>query len=148
MKQQTKIIERIIEEVEKLIPVYLENKEDFTKAKDGVALCIISEDSKVYGKMFGSDKIMMRERYRVAWFKASQVWITGIATGEYERLAFSNQIDEEKFGIKRPDYIGWEGGQKIALKDGSLLAVGFSGFRSESDIEIVIKALQLVEGSV
>jgi uncharacterized protein GlcG (DUF336 family) len=141
LKERATIIAQIIETVGQLVPVYMQNEEDRKKAKDGVAICIIDDEGNVYGKMFGTDKIMMRERYRVAWMKASQVWITGIKTGEFERLAFNNEIDEEKFGIKRPDYIGWEGGQPVTLTDGTNLSVGFSGFRSASDIEIVLKAL-------
>ena len=131
----------IINNVENLIPVYMKNEEDHNKAKNGIAICIIDKDGKVYGKMFGTDKIMMRERYRIAWMKASQVWITGIKTGEFEKLAFNNEIDEKQFGIQRPDYIGWEGGQPIILKDGTVLAAAFSGFRSATDLEIVRKAL-------
>jgi hypothetical protein len=141
LKKRATIIAKLIETVEQLVPVYMQNEEDRKKAKDGVAICIIDVDGNVYGKMFGTDKIMMRERYRVAWMKASQVWITGIKTGEFERLAFSNEIDEEKYGIKRPDYIGWEGGQPVTLIDGTKVSIGFSGFRSVSDIEIVLKAL-------
>jgi hypothetical protein len=73
--------------------------------------------------------------------KASQVWITGIKTGEFEKLVFNKEIDEESFGIRRPDYIGWVGGQPLSLKDGTKLSIGFSGFRSATDLEIVIKAL-------
>jgi uncharacterized protein GlcG (DUF336 family) len=141
MKEQVTIITEIIESVEQLIPFYMENEEDRKKAKGGIAICIIDDEGNVYGKMFGTDKIMMRERYRVAWMKASQVWITGIKTGEFEKLVFNREIDEESFGIRRPDYIGWEGGQPITLKNGTKLSVGFSGFRSASDLEIVMKAL-------
>ena len=139
-KELTALIAGIIDEAEQLIPEYMQNEEDRKKAKGGIAICIIDQEGCVHGKMFGEDRIMSRERYRVAWMKASQVWITGIKTGEYERLAFNNEIDEEQFGIKRPDYIGWEGGQPIRLKDGTVLAAGFSGFRSSSDLEIVQKA--------
>ena len=135
------VIAEIIDKIEKLIPNYMENEEDRKKAKGGLAICVIDGEGRVYGKMFGTDKIMMRERYRVAWMKASQVWITGMKTGEYEKLAFTHEIDEEKFGIKRPDYIGWEGGQPISLPDGTILSAGFSGFRSVTDLEIVIRAL-------
>ena len=134
-------ITTIIDKVTQLVPEYMNIEEDRIKANGNVAICIIDPQGMVYGKMFGEDKIALRERYRVAWLKASQVWITGIKTGEYEKLAFNNQIDEKKFGIKRPDYIGWEGGQPITLADGTTLAVGFSGFRSATDLEIVIKAL-------
>ncbi len=135
------VIAEIIDKIEKLIPYYMENEEDRKKAKGGLAICVIDSEGRVYGKMFGTDKIMMRERYRVAWMKASQVWITGMKTGEFEKLAFTHEIDEEKFGIKRPDYIGWEGGQPISLPYGTILSIGFSGFRSASDLEIVIRAL-------
>lgn len=134
-------IAALIDKVEKLIPVYMQQEEDRMKAKGGIAICIIDKDGRVYGKMFGEDKIMARERYRVAWIKASQVWITGLPTGEYERLAFNGEIDEAQFGIRRPDYIGWQGGQPVQLPDGTILSVGFSGFRGQSDLEIIQKAL-------
>lgn len=136
------IISGIIEKVELLIPEYMAVEEDFKKTRGGIAICIIDSDGMVYGKMFGSDRIMMRERYRIAWIKASQVWITGIKTGDFERMAFNQEIDEEQFGIKRPDYIGWEGGQPVTLNDGTVLSVAFSGFRSASDLQIVSRALQ------
>jgi uncharacterized protein GlcG (DUF336 family) len=133
-------IKRLIEEVEKLIPVYMQNEEDKVKTNGNVAICIIDDEGFVTGKIFGTDKIRARETFRVAWIKASQVWITGIKTGEFERLAFNREIDEAKFGIKRPDYIGWEGGQPISLPDGTIISVGFSGFRGATDLEIVIRA--------
>ena len=62
-------------------------------------------------------------------------------TGEYERKVFNNEVDEYQYGIQRPDFIGWIGGQPIILKDGTTLSVGFSGFRGTSDLEIVQKAV-------
>jgi len=132
----------LIKETEALIPEYMQRKADAIKAKSGIAICIIDGQGQVYGKMFGEDKVMARERYRVAWMKASQVWITGIHTGAFEKLVFNGEIDEAQFGIKRPDYIGWEGGQPIHLPDGTMLAVGVSGFTSASDLEIVKRALE------
>lgn len=134
------VITQMIEGVEKLIPIYMQNEEDRTKANGNVAICIIDDEGFVRGKVFGPDKIRARESFRIAWTKASQVWITRIKTGEYERRAFNNEIDEEMYGIKRPDYIGWEGGQPISLSDEIILSVGFSGFRSVTDLEIIIKA--------
>ena len=61
-----------------------------------------------------------------------------------KNLLSTNEIDERKFGIERPDYIGWQGGQPITLKDGTILSVGFSGFRGIVDLEIVIRALEIV----
>lgn len=134
-------IEKIIEEVEKLIPHYMQNEEDKRIANGNVSVCIIDPAGRVSGRMFGTNKIRARESFRVAWTKASQVHITGMKTGEYEKLAFNNVLDEQKFGIERPDYIGWEGGQPITLRDGTVFAVGFSGFRGVVDLEIVVKAL-------
>lgn len=138
-------IRRIIDEAEKLIPSYMKNEEDKRIANGNVAICIIDSEGIIYGRMFGTNKVRARETYKVAWTKASQVHITGLKTGEYEKLAFNNEIDEEKFGIERPDYIGWEGGQPITLANGTTLSVGFSGFRGVVDLEIVIKALAEVE---
>lgn len=138
------LIIKIINEIGSLIPSYMAIEEDRIKANGSVAVCIIDKDGNVYGRIFGDDKILGRERYRVAWMKASQSWITGMKTGEFEKLAFNNEIDERKFGIRRPDYIGWEGGQPITLADGTMLFAGVSGFRSVSDLEIVIKAVNML----
>lgn len=132
---------RLLDEIERLVPAYMAIEEDRVKANGSIAACIMDADGNIFGRIMGNDKILGRERYRVAWMKASQVWITGIRTGEFERLAFTNQVDEKKFGIRRPDYIGWEGGQPVALKDGTILSAGISGFRAVSDLEIVNKAL-------
>jgi glc operon protein GlcG len=135
------LITALIANVEKLIPQYLKLEEERKKARGGIAICIIDPEGNVHGKMFGEDRIMARERYRTAWMKASQVWITGIRTGEFERLVYTGAINEESFGIKKPDYIGWEGGQPVQLSNGITLAVGFSGLRSATDLEIVNRAL-------
>ena len=100
----------------------------------------------VNGKMFGPDKIRQRQCFRVAWIKASQVWITGFKTGEYESLVFAGKVDEHKYGISRPDFIGWEGGQPIVVDAQTKLSAGFSGFRGTSDLEIVQKAVAAVTG--
>jgi uncharacterized protein GlcG (DUF336 family) len=135
---------KILDRIETLIPSYMAIEEDRIKANGSVAACIIDADGNIYGRIFGDDKILGRERYRIAWIKASQVWITGIKTGEFEKLAFTNQIDEKKFGIRRPDYIGWEGGQPVTLPDGTIISTGVSGFRSVSDLEIVVKAIAMM----
>lgn len=139
------IVRRIIDEAEKLIPEYMQNDEDRRIANGSVSVCIIDDDGVIYGKMFGPDKIRHREAYRIAWWKASQVHITRLKTGEFEKKAFNKEVDEEKYGIERPDWIGWEGGQLITLKDGTELAVGFSGFRGVVDLEIIVRALAAVE---
>jgi glc operon protein GlcG len=138
-------IEKIISAIESLIPEYMQNPADSGISNGNVALCIIDEEGQVFGKLFGKDKIRSRHSYKIAWTKASQVWITGTKTGEFEKLVFTKQIDEHKFGISRPDFIGWEGGQPIILNDGTKLSVGFSGFRGVSDLEIVAKAISMLK---
>jgi glc operon protein GlcG len=134
-------LERIFESIEKQIPVYMEMEEDRAIAQGNVAVCIIDEGGQVYGKMFGSDPIKQRAFFRIAWIKASQVWITKKPTGKFEELVFAGKLDDREFGIERPDFIGWEGGQPIAL--GSIpLAVGFSGFRGVNDLQIVADAVK------
>jgi uncharacterized protein GlcG (DUF336 family) len=140
-KERANLIHELIQNVDALVPTYMENEEDRVKANGNVAICILDEEGEVYGKIFGTDKIRGREAYRVAWMKASQVWITGMRTGEFERKAFNKELDEKVYGIRRPDFIGWEGGQPITLHDGTILSVGFSGFRSVTDLEIVIKSI-------
>ena len=135
-------IEKLITSIEELVPVYMAIPEDYAKSNGVASLCIIDEDGRVYGKVFGTDQLRGRDSFRIAWTKASQVWITGIKTNEYEKLVFANQIDPQQFGIKLPDLVGWLGGQPIILPDGTKLSVGFSGFRGISDLEIVQKALE------
>jgi uncharacterized protein GlcG (DUF336 family) len=135
------LIEKIIGAVEKRVPEYLAIEEDRNRNDGNSAICIIDDTGAVHGKMFGTDKIRQRHSFRIAWLKASQVWITGIKTGEFEKLVFTGQIDDRKFGIIRPEFIGWEGGQPITVNGGVKLSVGFSGFRGTSDLEIVQKAL-------
>ena len=138
-------IESFIATVERLLPEYLANPADVKNNKGNTAICIIDENGQVFGKIFGKDKIISRNIFRIAWTKASQVWITGVNTGEYEKQVFNKQIDEHLFGIEMPDLIGWEGGQKVILKDGTSLSVGFSGMRGVSDLEIVTRAAGLVD---
>ena len=110
-----------------------------------MAVCIIDETGAIYGKMFGTNQARKRQSYKIAWTKASQVWLTGIKTGEYERLVFTKQVNENAHGIIAPNLIGWEGGQPLKLKNGEVLSVGFSGFRGVTDLEIMVKALTAAE---
>ena len=137
----SQLAEKIILTVQNLISEYMNNPEDKNISNGNVSICIISEDGQVFGKMYGPDKIRCRQSLKVAWTKASQVWITGIKTGEYERLVFTKQIDEHKFGILKPDFIGWDGGQPVVTANGTKFSIGFSGFRGVSDLEIVTKAI-------
>ena len=140
-KEKRMIIEKIILSVESLIPEYMADPADKNISNGSVAICIIDDKGNVSGKLFGADKIRSRQSFNVAWKKASQVWITGMKTGEFEKAVFNNEVDEHKFGIMRPDFVGWIGGQPVTLDDKIKLSIGFSGFRGTSDLEIVSKAL-------
>lgn len=140
-------IHQIFDAIEKLIPLYMEIPEDKCISNGNLAVCIIDEDGQVHGKMFGTNKARLRQSYKVAWTKASQVWLTGVKTGEYERMVFNKEVDENANGIEAPDLIGWTGGQPLTLKNGTKLSVGFSGFRGVTDIEIMVKALADAEQS-
>ena len=121
----------------------MQNPIDENIANGNVAVCIIDENGNIQGKMYGTNKARSRQTYKVAWTKASQVWLTGIKTGEYEKLVFNKIIEENSNGIESPDLIGWEGGQPLILPNGSVLSVGFSGFRGVVDLEIMEKALTI-----
>jgi uncharacterized protein GlcG (DUF336 family) len=140
------LIQKITAAVEKRIPEYLGVQADFKLNEGNCALCIVDDTGEVHGKMFGSDKVRQRNCFRIAWIKASQVWITGLRTGEFEKRVYAGEIDEHLYGIIRPDFIGWEGGQPISLDAQTKLSVGFSGFRGTSDLEIVRKAVGDVLG--
>lgn len=140
------IVNTMFAAIEELIPVYMQNPEDKNIANGNVAVCIIDESGAVFGRMFGKDKPRLRQSYKVAWTKASQVWLTGVKTGEYEKMVFNQLVEENGNGIEAPDLIGWQGGQPLTLPDGSKLSVGFSGFRGVVDLEIMVKALDKALG--
>ena len=135
------LVSKMFAEIENLIPVYMQNPEDKSIANGNVAVCIIDENGMVYGRMYGKDRPRLRQSYKVAWTKASQVWLTGVKTGEYEKMVFNQLVEENGNGIEAPDLIGWQGGQPLTLPGGSKLSVGFSGFRGVVDLEIMVKAL-------
>ncbi len=143
MKQEdaASVADAIIAGIERLLPEYLAKPEDLRIGGGNVAVCIIGERGEVHGRMFGTDRNRMRQAHRVAWVKASQVWITGMKTGDFEKAVFAGAVDEHKFGIIRPDFIGWEGGQPFVLKGGLRLSIGVSGMRGTSDLEIAARAV-------
>lgn len=140
-----KFVQKVFKDLEKRIAAYKESPEDWNISHGNVAICMITEEGNIYGKLFGDDKIRQRSFYKVAWQKASQVWITGHATGAYEEIVFGGTMDPEDSPIELPDLIGWVGGQPIELKDGTKLAIGFSGFRGFNDIAIVKEAIKKIE---
>ncbi|NOU35432.1 MAG: hypothetical protein HOO88_01455 [Kiritimatiellaceae bacterium] len=140
-------IDQILQEAGKRLPVFLEDPAD-RGSEGNVSMCIIDENGHVYGTMWGENKVKRRGSFQVAWRKASQVWMTGIATGKYEELVYSKQIDPSKYGIMHPDFIGWEGGLPVMLADGTRLSAGVSGMRGQSDLNLIIQSVTAVGGKV
>lgn len=143
-QQLQQSIHKIIESLSDLIPTYKESKIDWNITEGNVAVCIIDDAGNVNGKIWGDNKIKGRRVYDIAYRKASQVWITGYKTGEFERLVFTDQINYREFGIDLPDLMGWEGGQSIQLDAETKIYCGFSGFKGVTDVAIVKKAVGLI----
>lgn len=136
--QQT--IHKIIENILAQLPAYKNVEADWSKCDGNIAVCIIDDEGNLYGKIWGADKLRGRRYFDVAYRKASQVWITGYNTGEFERLVFTDQLNYKDFGIELPELMGWQGGQVIQLNEDTRICCGFSGFRGTSDLAIVKKA--------
>ncbi len=142
LKETTDVIEKILSNIAALVPGYLNIPEDKEMSQGSSSVCIIEKDGTVHGKMFGNDKARMRHTFNTAWKKASQVWMTGMKTGEFEKRVYSGELNENDYGVSKPDMIGWEGGQPVTLKNGTVLSIGYSGFRSSSDLEIVLRGVE------
>lgn len=143
-----KLINALFEALKPEIAAYHNSPEDWNISDGNVAICIITEEGKIYGKVYGGDRLRQRNFYRIAWQKASQVWITGHKTGDYEKIVFGGEMDPEDSPIELPDLIGWVGGQPLQIDGDTRLSVGFSGFRGFNDINIVQKALQKAKHSL
>ena len=139
-KNLQKIIIQILDNISIKVPTYQNSEADWGISEGNVAVCIIDEQGNIYGKIWGDDKLKGRRYYDVAYRKASQVWITGYKTGEFERLIFTDKLNYRDFGIPLPELMGWEGGQPIQLDAETRISCGFSGFKGVTDLAIVKKA--------
>lgn len=138
---------QLIAEIEKLIPAAMENPEDRDNSHGNVTLMIIAEDGRIFGRMFGADNRVRRGTSRIAWQKATQVWMTAQATGHFEKQVYGTaQIDPGQFGLQHPDLIGWDGGLPVVAADGTKLAVAMSGFSGKTDCNIIRVAVSRVPG--
>ena len=136
------VINQLLASITAQIPAYQSSEADWRISEGNVAVCLIDDAGTIYGKIWGNNKVTGRSFYDVAYRKASQVWITGYKTGEYERLVFSNQLNYKDFGIELPDLMGWEGGQPIQLDAETRISCGFSGFKGVNDLAIVKRAAE------
>ncbi|WP_435357303.1 GlcG/HbpS family heme-binding protein [Emticicia sp. SJ17W-69] len=136
------VVNQMFESITAQIPTYKDSPADWNISNGNVAVCIIDDAGNIYGKIWGTDKLRGRSYYDVAYRKASQVWITGYKTGEFERLVFTDKLNYRDFGIELPDLMGWEGGQPIQLDDETRISCGFSGFKGINDLAIVKNAAE------
>lgn len=138
---------QLIAEVEKLIPVAMQNPEDRDNSHGNVTLLIIAEGGQIFGRMFGNDNRTRRGTSRIAWQKATQVWMTGQATGKFEKQVYgSAAVDPGQFGLQHPDLIGWDGGLPVVASDGTKFAVAVSGFSGVTDCNIIRQAVAKIPG--
>src|SRR5688572_6215956 len=138
---------QLIAEIEKLIPACMQNPEDRDNSQGNVTLLIIAEGGQIFGRMFGGDNARRRGTSRIAWQKATQVWMTHQATGQFEKQVYGpGNADPGKFGLQHPDLIGWEGGLPVVAKDGTKFAVAMSGFTGVTDCNIIRRAVAKVPG--
>jgi uncharacterized protein GlcG (DUF336 family) len=140
------IINKMFESINAQIPGYKTSEADWNISQGNVAVCIIDEAGNIYGKIWGHDKLRGRRYFDVAYRKASQVWITGYKTNEFERLVFTDKLNYKDFGIELPDLMGWEGGQPIQLDTETRISCGFSGFKGVNDLAIVKNAANQAMG--
>jgi uncharacterized protein GlcG (DUF336 family) len=133
-------INRMLESLTRQIPGYESSDLDWRISEGNVAVCIIDDAGNIYGKIWGQDKLRGRKFFDVAYRKASQVWITGYATNDYEKLVFADKLNYRDFGIELPDLMGWQGGQPIQLDNDTRISCGFSGFKGINDLAIVKRA--------
>jgi hypothetical protein len=139
---------QIADEVEKLLPEYLKHPEDAATSRGGSALAILNAKGESYGRIYGDKPARQRECAQTAWKKANQVWLTGYATGQFETLVYAKKIDENQFGLSRPEYIGWIGGVEAKTNSGERLVLAFSGMRGEQDVAILKNAAENLKSFV
>jgi len=137
---------QLIVEIEKLIPGCMQNPADRDNNLGNVTLMIVAEGGQIFGRMFGDTQQRQRNTSRIAWQKSMQVWMTGQATGEFEKQVYGRNVDPGQFGLQHPDLIGWQGGLPVVAKDGTKLAVAMSGFTGETDCAIIRQAVAKVPG--
>ena len=143
----TTTVAQLIAEIEKLIPGCMQNPADLDNNLGNVTLMIVAESGQMFGRMFGDSKQRQRNTSRIAWQKSMQVWMTGQATGQFEKQVYGkDNVDPGKYGLQHPDLIGWMGGLPVVAKDGTKFAVAMSGFTGVTDCAIIRLAVAQIPG--
>ncbi len=132
----------IADEVGRLLPAVLAVPEELQISNGNCVLCMMNVAGDTVLRMYGNNPIRHRQVAQVATKKALQVWLTGYATGAYEKLVYNGELDPEKFGIPHPEFIGWLGGFEAKTLSGERLILAFSGVRGEEDQGILRRAAE------
>lgn len=142
------IAQQLFAAMDRLIPKYLENPNDFGIAQGNLCCLIMDEAGNVEGHHWGDDKVKQRNSAKVAWQKVMQVWITDTATGTYEKEVYAQQKNWWEYGIPLPELIGWEGGLPARLSDSTKIAIAFSGFYGDKDVALIREAAATLTGQI
>lgn len=69
-------IQKLYKDLEQRITTFVDSPEDWNISNGHVAMCIITEDGSIYGKLFGDDKIRQRGFFKVArqWANLQGPW--------------------------------------------------------------------------
>lgn len=134
----------LIEKVIALYPEYLKEPLDRDRTAGNAAVFALGPDGAIHGHSFGDDQALRQKVYLIGSRKLLQVWRTGYPTGKFEELVYAGKMDETKFGLQRPDLIGWQGGIPLFAPDGAMIAAAFSGFRGVTDVAILQRAAAAV----
>ena len=132
----------IADEVERLLPHVLSIPEELQITNGNCVLCIMNAAGDTVLRMYGDNPIRQRQTAQIATKKALQVWLTGYATGAYEKRVYNGDLDPEQFGIPHPEFIGWLGGMEAKMASGERLILAFSGVRGEQDQGILRAAAE------
>jgi hypothetical protein len=135
---------QLLAQIIRLYPEYLKDPLDGERNGGNGAALVLGADGFVHGHVFGTDPALGQKVYLVASRKLMQVWRTGYPTGRFEELVYAGKLDENKFGLQRPDLIGWLGGVPLVAPDGTSIAAAFSGFRGFKDVELVERAAEAI----
>ncbi|MEO6993167.1 MAG: hypothetical protein ABI273_06040 [Lacunisphaera sp.] len=138
--------EKLVTEVIRLFPSFLQDPTDWEMSKGNAAVIVIEADGTIRGHIFGEDRAKGRWCFGIANRKVAQVLSTGYHTGRFEELVYAGKIDEGKFGVSRPDFIGWQGGVPLLTLENKLIAAAFSGIRGINDIAIIERAAEAIAG--
>lgn len=125
------------DEIARLLPTVLQTPEDWSIGQGNCVLCAMDSEGNTAMRIYGTDPVRQRQAALVAHKKALQVWRTGHATGSYETLVYTGQLNPDAFGIPHPEFIGWQGGVEAQTTRGDRLVLAFSGLRGEQDIAVL-----------